>query len=147
MPAQALFTPLKTEGKGNFEEVVSFQLWQPGPLGSRPPPGAHKPLGEQGMVGAHTRRPRPWACKQRTEDQPFLCCGYSVGKIRHQWCFDTRLEDYETFLHALMTSLMKGKGLNEEERNLLRILCLYLSLKGEYLFSVAVFCDSWKPLQ
>lgn len=82
----------------------------------------------------------------QAEDQPFLC-RVSIGKIRHQWCCDTRLEDYETFLHALVTSLMKGKRFNEEEKNLLRILCLYLSLKGEYLLPVAVCCDSWIPLQ
>lgn len=63
----------------------------------------------------------------------------------HQWCCDTRLEDYEPFLHALLISLMKGKRFNEEEKNLLKILCLYLLLKAEYLLTVVVFCDSRKP--
>jgi len=103
--------------------------------------------GSWGAGGGECSHAATSSISTRAEDWPFLCCGFSIGKIRHQWCCDTRLEDYETFLHVLMTSLMKGKGLNEEEKNLLRILCLYLSLKGDCLLPVAVFCDSWKPLQ
>lgn len=143
MPVEVFFTPLKTESKRNFEEVVSSQLCRPGQLGAHPPPGGHKVLGEQGKVGAHTGLPPPQAHKQRIN--PFWISGVSTGKIMHQWCCDSRLADYETFLHALMISLMKGKRFNEEERNLLRILCLYLFLKAEYLLTVVVFRDSRKP--
>lgn len=40
-----------------------------------------------------------------------------------------------------MTGLMKGKGLNEVEKNLLMIFCLYLSLKEEYNLPMTVFYD------
>lgn len=129
------------KSKRSFEEVVSSQLWGPVQLGSHPPPGGHQALGEQGKVGWHGAAS---STGTRAEDPSFLCSGVSTGKIMHQWCCDTRLEDYETFLHALMVSLMKGKRFNEEEKNLLRVLCLYLLLKAEYLLTVVEFCDSGK---
>lgn len=73
-----LFTPLKTESKRNFEEVVSSQLWKPGQLGAHPPPGGHEALGEQGKVGAHTGLPPPQAHEQRIN--PFCALGFPLAK-------------------------------------------------------------------
>lgn len=40
-----------------------------------------------------------------------------------------------------MTSLMKGKGINEEEKNLLMIFCLCLSLKYQLPVAVLRFME------
>lgn len=127
-------------------EVLFIQkkLWEGGLLSALEAWGLPSILVVTGPLGSRGRWVLTSSVGTRAEGPSFLCSRVSTGKIMHQCCCDTRLEDYEPFLHALMISLMKGKRFNEEEKNLLRILCLYLLLKAEYLLTVVVVCDSRK---
>lgn len=118
-----------------------MKLWGASLLRAVVPWSTGEPLTRCGAIRAVGTQGSPLLIGTQAGDMPSLCCRSSIGKERHRWCCETWWEYYETFLCALMTSLMKGKGINEEEKNLLMIFCLCLSLKYQLPVAVLWFME------